>query len=84
MSDRICLNTGLSMASLLLLSWPAAYWMNHGHADPNIRSVPAHGSDSRRHAVNHDGPCASLVIETRAFRMGIDSAYPPFARKSIP
>ncbi|MBF0272131.1 MAG: hypothetical protein HQL98_08730 [Magnetococcales bacterium] len=83
-NHTICLKVGISMASLLLLSWPTAYWINRGSTGSDILTVLAHREDSRRHAENNGAPCVSSTTETGAFRMGINPDYPPFARKSLP
>ncbi|MEO5351237.1 MAG: hypothetical protein H7836_16570 [Magnetococcus sp. YQC-3] len=75
---------GIGMASLLAISWPAAYLVSRMHAGSDNLTAAHQWVDPRRHAVSNEPPCAAPENKIKAFRMGIDSDYPLFPRKNAP
>ncbi|MBF0628930.1 MAG: hypothetical protein HQL91_12000 [Magnetococcales bacterium] len=84
MRTDLCANTGIALASLLALSWPAAYFVSRMNVGLGDLIASHHWVDARRHVVSNSPPCASPEQAIKAFRMGIDSDYPLFFRKTAP
>ncbi|MBF0460110.1 MAG: hypothetical protein HQL87_01820 [Magnetococcales bacterium] len=72
-------STGIALASLLALSWPAAYLMSRIHTGQGNQWVDVH-----RPAMRSDCSGASSAHPVNAFRMGINPDYPPFSGKMVP
>ncbi|MBF0463101.1 MAG: hypothetical protein HQL87_17160 [Magnetococcales bacterium] len=77
-------STGIALASLLALSWPATYLMSRIQSDQGESTAVTHWVESHRPAPSSDCPNASSLHPVNAFRMGINPDYPPFSGKIVP